>query len=128
MTKRPARPVFADIVAEVLKLPAPPPVAAPVLIAPEGSHFYEVAELTPAGALDLITAGARLAWDSCGSFGYAAEIEWFDPADRPRLVETGPPTLRNEERGEGSLTYWRSADGQALVLASYDVRWGEFMY
>jgi hypothetical protein len=105
---------------------AQPP--SPRLVAPDGRAFERVDELTPAGAMDLVRAGARVAWDSCGCLGGFCDLVWFDPADGPRLYAAGPPILHTKKGTDGELTYWRSPDGPILVLATYDVRWGRFMY
>lgn len=99
-----------------------------MLIAPDGCGYLRVDELTPAGAMDLVLAGARVVWDSCGCLGGCGDLEWFDRAAGPGLVQSGPPVLRTRKGTPGELSYWRSADGRTLVLASYDVRWGRFMY
>ncbi len=129
---RRARPVFADIVNEAKNapsLPSPPP---PSLIAPDGNCFFRTGRsLAPDEAVDLVAAGAIVAWDSCGCLGYC-DIDWFAASDQAELVRTGPPELRQptkrRNRGHGELTEWQTCAGDTLVLASQDVRWGRFMY
>lgn len=120
--------MFADIVDEVTHRPPSPTEPGPTLLAPEGCCYIRVDELTPAGALDLVAAGARVAWDSCGCLGGCGDLEWFDPADGPRLVQAGPPILRTRKGTPGELSYWCADDGRTLVLATHDVRWGRLMY
>ena len=122
--------MFADIVDKTTRgaPPAPEPEPGPTLVAPDGCRYLRACELTPSGALDLVVAGARVAWDSCGCLGGCGELKWFTPADGPRLVRAGPPILRTRKGTPGELSYWRTEEGRTLVLASYDVRWGRFMY
>lgn len=129
---RRARPVFADLVIEAkiaASLPSPPP---PSLVAPDGNRFFRTGRsLAPAEAVDLVAAGAIVAWDSCGCLGYC-DMNWFAAADQAEFVRTGPPELRRptkrRNRGHGELTEWQTCAGDTLVLASQDVRWGRFMY
>lgn len=100
----------------------------PTLRAPDGRVFREITdELDPAGAHDLVVAGATVAWDSCGCLGYCG-LEWFDRTDNPRFLRTGPPEFvtprRKVPHATGHLSAWRTDDGQLLVLASREVRWG----
>lgn len=129
---RRAQPVFTDIVNGVKDTPSLPSLPRPSLIAPDGSCFFHTGRsLAPAEAVEMVAAGAVVAWDSCGCLGYC-EIDWFAASDRAEFVRTGPPELRQpakrRNRGHGELTEWRTCTGDALVLASQDVRWGRFMY
>lgn len=128
MTTRRRRPVFADIVDEVKHEPPAPPGPGPMLFAPDGCGYRWVDELTPAGAMDLVAGGALVAWDSCGCLGGCGDLRWLDPAAGPRLIQAGPPILRTRKGTPGELSYWCAQNGQTLVLASYDVRWGRFMF
>jgi hypothetical protein len=44
------------------------------------------------------------------------------------MIKAGPPLLRNMDRGRGHLVELCAEDGQRLVLAMYDVRWGDLMH
>lgn len=130
--RRAKTPTFVEIVEDVTAIPPPPSTQPPRLIAPDGRAFYEAsAALHPKHAVALVASGAIVAWDSCGSRGFAAPIEWFDPSCAPEFTRSGPPELRNQPgrryRGQGELSEWRTAEGAVLVLASLDVRWGRLM-
>lgn len=123
---------FAEIIDGVTADPPPPSPQPPRLIAPDSRTFYQASQaLDPKHAVELVAGGAIVAWDSCGSRGFAAPIEWFDPSCAPEFTRSGPPELRNQPgrryRGQGELSEWRTAEGAVLVLASLDVRWGRLM-
>jgi hypothetical protein len=123
---------FVEIVEDVTAVPPTPSPQPPRLIAPDGRAFSEAsAALDPKQAVELVAGGALAAWDSCGSRGFAAPIEWFDPSCSPEFIRSGPPELRNQPgrryRGQGELSEWRTDEGAVLVLASLDVKWGLLM-
>ncbi len=106
--------------------------ARPTLRAPDGRVFRETtAALDPAAAQELVAAGATVAWDSCGCRGYCG-MEWFDRADNALFLRTGSPQFvapsRKVPHATGHLSAWRTDDGQVLVLASREVRWGGLLF
>lgn len=127
-----SNPTFAAIVDDLRRHPTPEPDLRARLRAPDGRSFVETdEELTPEAAQALAAAGAVVAWDSCGCQGYCG-LEWFDPARTARLVADGPPELvpssRKMPHVAGRLSAWRSDDGQMLVLATREVRWGRALF
>lgn len=123
---------FAEIVDDVKQTPPPkahtPHSAAESITDPAGRVFREVEEqLTPERAQELVAKGAALAWDDCGSRGYAAPVVWIAPDDAARLAAAGPPVLPLTTRQRGELGAWQSSDGAWLVLASMSVRWGRLL-
>lgn len=123
---------FAEIVDDVKLAPRPevhtPHPAGESLTDPAGRAFREVEEqITPERAQALVADGAALAWDDCGSRGYAAPVVWIAPDDAARLAAAGPPALRLTKRQRAELSAWQSSDGAWLVLASMSVRWGRLL-
>ena len=130
--RRAERPVFADIVEDARDTPAPRASPSPTVVAPDGKRYVHTGRpVEPGQAVELVAGGVVLAWDSCGCLG-GCDFKWFEPADRAELVRTGPPELRcrpgRRYRGRGHLSEWRTTDGEVVVLASEDVRWGSLMY
>lgn len=105
-----------------------PGSTAPAIVDPAGRRWHQVeADIGPGRARALVAGGAVLAWDDCGSLGYAAPVTWITKEDAARLAADGPPTLRVTKRHDASLTAWQTEDGSWLVLASMSVRWGALM-
>lgn len=119
---------FADLVHEVKLAPGSPepePRPEAVLTDPDGEKWHEVAaEISPEQARDFVLGGARLAWDDCGSRGYAAPIDWIGMDEARALAAAGRPTLRINKRHRAQLSEWASGRGERLVLASMSVQWG----
>lgn len=93
---------------------------------PSGHRWRQVADdITPDAAWQLVQGGAGVAWDSCGSLGFAAPIEWLDKDDVAALAKTGPPEVRRGKRHLGFLAEWADESGERLVLVTHDVRWGK---
>ncbi|TKV60677.1 hypothetical protein FDO65_03010 [Nakamurella flava] len=124
-----SRPPFAAVVDGLRRRPpAPERDRRARLRAPDGRVFVEIdPDLIPDAAVDLVAGGASVAWDSCGCRGYCG-IEWFDADDTAVLVRSGPPVFvpasRKVPHAAGRLSAWHTDDGQVLVLASGEVRWG----
>ncbi|GAA1997650.1 hypothetical protein JL107_10995 [Nakamurella flavida] len=132
MARRPRGATFAEIVRQVREAPAAVVVPVPLLRGPDGRAYFaiEEEEIDPDRALALVAAGALVAWDYCGGLGHGpcSPLDWFDARDRARMVAAGPPLLRDADAGRGHLVELCAPDGQALVLAMLDVRWGDLMY
>jgi hypothetical protein len=43
------------------------------------------------------------------------------------MVASGPPTIRHTKRKRGSISEWRTEDGQALLFAEDAVRWSDLL-
>lgn len=121
-------PSFAEMVEDARRAPRAPDGPDGVWLRlgdPTGQTWREVElQISPERARSLVTAGARLAWDDCGSRGWGAPIDWISPAEAAALAAGGEPVLRNDKRHSAGLSAWTSRDGSTLVLASMSVTWG----
>ena len=97
---------------------------------PQGRRVELVeSEISPDDAVARVRAGAVLAFESCGcggAGGGACTIAWFDSAQLTRAAERGAPAF---VRGYGAPTWidvWEG-DGQSVVFAHGDVRWGTLL-
>lgn len=120
---------FAEIVDDVKQAPqqheGEPRGTWSKLTDPTGRSWREIeAQISPERARELVSSGAELAWDDCGSRGYAAPIEWISREEAAALAVGGTPLLRNNKRHRAELSAWTSDDGSWLVLASMTVKWG----
>lgn len=128
-----SEPTFAAVVDDLQRRPpAPTPDDRSRLRSPDGRVFFpSVDELSPAEAAAMVAAGATVAWDSCGCQGYCG-MEWFPATDNARFLRAGPPEFvprsRKVPHADGHLSAWRTDDGQVLVLATREVRWGGLMF
>lgn len=125
-----SRRTFADVVQEAREAPRRPDraraVSSATLTDPTGRQWHEVEEsIAEARAQELVLAGAELAWDGCGSRGYAAPVTWISRREAALLAAAGPPTLRMNKRHSAALSAWRTDDGSWLVLATMSVTWGK---
>jgi len=124
---------FADLLQEVEDAPQrretdPPGDRWDRLTDPSGRRWRLVAEdIDPGRAQELVTAGAAVAWDYCGSRGWAEPIVWLTKQEAAQLARSAPPQLRKNKRHNASLSEWSDTDGMPLVLASMSVRWGKLM-
>ena len=92
---------------------------------PHGVLFDRVdADISAGRAVALLQAGALVAWDGCGCSSSSCLI-WLDQDQRQVLMRSGRPDVRRQKsRFPGSLSQWRSVEGQELILAECHVRWG----
>jgi hypothetical protein len=83
--------------------------------------------LAPERARQLVASGADLAWDDCGSKGRAAPVHWFDDRVARDLAAKWAPELGRPSRGAGWFELYRREDGSFVVLATWNIRWGNQM-
>lgn len=124
---------FADVVKQVREQPPGPRrstvgpglTSGGTFVDPDGVEYTEVGVVAPEAAPELVRAGARVVFDSCGcgsDHGADHALAWSTAAD-PHLSATSP-VLLTRRHGLAELRLWRAGDGREVIQAAGDVEWG----
>lgn len=124
MSKQPKGQTFAQVVREVEQQPVVPDLDYSGVVDPGGTRWrQDLAEISPARALELAKQGAPIAWDPCGCGGFCG-FDWYAADDIARMVAAGTPTVSHTKRKRGNLSVWKNQAGEVLVVAEDAVQWG----
>lgn len=97
------------------------------VVDPHGRRWHrDLAQISPARALELVQAGAQVAWDPCGCGGYCG-FDWFTAEDTARMVAAGTPKVKSTKRRRGNISLWTTGDDELLVVAEDAVEWGDVL-
>jgi hypothetical protein len=125
VSKQPKGKTFAEVVREVEQQPVEPVRDYSGVVDPGGTRWHQqLAEISPARALELAKERAPIAWDPCGCGGFCG-FDWYAAEDVARMVAAGTPKVRHTKRKRGNLSVWTNEAGAVLVVAEDAVQWGD---
>jgi hypothetical protein len=127
--KRRSRATMSDFVSDAKSSPAqqqqrrlPPGIHDGLLVDKVGvSHTLLERGMAPDTAVNHVKSGARVVFDECGCGGTCGFV-YATPLDLPILTRN-EPVLNTHKGLTGSLSLWRSQNGDTIVLAEGPVEW-----
>jgi hypothetical protein len=127
--KRNQKKTFSEIVAESESSPSkvrsrrvPPGVHDEFFVDQRGMSYILVEEgVTPTSATRHVAEGTHVVFDECGCGGTCG-LQFSTPEVRIQLAKS-IPTLETDKGQTGSLSLWKSDNGNYVLLARGPVRW-----
>ena len=100
----------------------PPGIHDGVLIDRSGlTHTLLKKEISPDEAVQFVTSGAKVVFDACGCGGICGFV--YAPVGELQTLAKSKPVLSSHKGLNGSLSLWRSENGESIVLAEGPVNW-----
>jgi hypothetical protein len=126
--KRRSRATMSDLVSDAKSSPAqqqrrrPPGIHDDLLVDKLGvAHTLLERDMAPEAAVNHVKSGARVVFDECGCGGTCGYV-YSTTEDLPTLTHK-VPALNTHKGLTGSLSLWRSQNGDTIVLAEGPVEW-----
>ena len=127
--KRRTKTTMREIVSDAKSSPSkvkprrlPPGIHDGVLIDRNGlTHTLLKKEISPDEAVKFVKSGAQVVFDACGCGGICGFV--YAPAGELQTLAKSKPVLSSHKGLNGSLSLWRSENGESIVLAEGPVNW-----
>ena len=100
----------------------PPGIHDGVLIDRSGlTYSLLIKEISPEEAVQFVKSGAQVVFDACGCGGICGFV--YAPVGELQTLAKSKPVLSSHKGLNGSLSLWRSENGESIVLAEGPVNW-----
>jgi hypothetical protein len=100
----------------------PPGIHDGVLIDRNGLTFSLLKkEISPEEAMQFVKSGAQVVFDACGCGGICGFV--YAPVGELQTLSKSKPVLSSRKGLNGSLSHWRSENGETILLAEGPVNW-----
>jgi hypothetical protein len=127
--KRRIKATMREIVSDAKSSPSkvkqrrlPPGIHDGVLINRNGlSYSLLKKEISPDEAVLFVKSGAQVLFDACGCSGICGFV--YAPVGELQTLARSKPVLSSHKGLNGSLSLWRSENGETILLAEGPVDW-----
>jgi hypothetical protein len=85
------------------------------------THSLLKKEISPDEAVQFVKSGAQVVFDACGCGGICGFV--YAPVGELDALTKSKPVLSSHKGLNGSLSLWRSENGETIVLAEGPVNW-----